>query len=255
MGGAEHTPATGVALYLPLPELPEGGEGLGEGEKFDRPLKTTHYSAPVTAFSRSLRKAEKHLIATDAGLAKVIARVGPAQLELSSDFDPFHALVRSICHQQLHGKAAETILGRVNTRFGDGQLADLKKIHRARLPTMRACGLSMAKALAIKDLAAKCLDGTVPSVGELHKMADDEIVERVTQVRGIGRWTVEMMLMFRMGRLDVFPVDDFGVRKGFTLLRGLGAPITPKQLMPQGELWKPYRSVASWYLWRVADGS
>ena len=208
----------------------------------------------TAAFSRTLRKAEKYLAGTDAALGRVIARVGPAELEPSPDFDPFHALVRSICHQQLHGKAAETILGRVNARFGDGQAADIKKLRRARLDTMRKCGLSEAKALAIKDLAAKCLDGTVPPVGELHAMGDDEIVERVTQVRGIGRWTVEMMLMFRMGRLDVFPVDDFGVRKGFSMLRKLPEQISAKQLMPHGEPWKPYRTVASWYLWRVADG-
>jgi DNA-3-methyladenine glycosylase II len=213
------------------------------------------YSAAVTgAFQRTLRKAEKHLAAADPGLAAVIARVGPAELEPSPDFDPFHALVRSICHQQLHGKAAETILGRVNARYGDGAAADMKKIHRARLATMRTCGLSEAKALAIKDLAAKCLDGTVPDAKTLHALGDDEIVERITEVRGIGRWTVEMMLMFRMGRLDVFPVDDFGVRKGFTMLRKLKEPITAKQLLPHGEAWRPYRTVASWYLWRVADG-
>ena len=167
-------------------------------------------------------------------LGKVIARVGQAELEPTPDFDPFHALVRSICHQQLHGKAAETILGRVNAKFGDGTLADLNKVRRARIETMRGCGLSLAKALAIKDLALKCADGTVPTAKELHTMTDDEIVERVSQVRGIGRWTVEMMLMFRMGRLDVFPVDDFGVRKGFTLLRKLKAPITPKALVAAG---------------------
>ena len=230
MGGAEHTPARVSAEH-----------------------RVRQYSGRVIAFRRSLRKAEKHLAATDAALARVIARVGPAQLELSPGFDPFHALVRSICHQQLHGKAAETILGRVNTRFGDGQGADLKTVHRARIDSLRKCGLSMAKALAVKDLAAKCLDGTVPPLETLEKMSDDEIVERVSQVRGIGRWTVEMMLMFRMGRLDVWPVDDFGVRKGFTLLRGLDAPITPKLLLPLGESWRPYRSVASWYLWRVAE--
>ena len=209
---------------------------------------------PDAAFRRLLKKAQKHLAATDPALAEVIARVGPAQLEPSPDFDPFHALVRSICHQQLHGKAAETILGRVNTRFGDGSAAELEKIHRARIDSMRSCGLSLAKALAIKDLAAKCLDGTVPKVTELNAMADDEIVERVTRVRGVGRWTVEMMLMFRMGRLDVFPVDDFGIRKGFTMLRELKEPITPKKLVPHGEPWRPFRTVASWYLWRVADG-
>jgi DNA-3-methyladenine glycosylase II len=209
---------------------------------------------PDAAFSRTLRRAEKHLAAADPALAKVIARVGPALIDPSPDFDPFHALVRSICHQQLHGKAAETILGRVNARFGDGQTAELAKIHRARLASMRACGLSAAKALAIKDLARKCLDGTVPKVSELNAMGDDEIVARVTGVRGIGRWTVEMMLMFRMGRLDVFPVDDFGIRKGFSLLRSLEEQITPKKLLPHGEAWRPYRTVASWYLWRVADG-
>jgi DNA-3-methyladenine glycosylase II len=211
------------------------------------------YSGAVSAFSRSLRKAERVLAENDAALARVIARVGPSKLELSEDFDPFHALVRSICHQQLHGKAAETILGRVNTRFGDGHLADLKRVHRARLDSLRKCGLSLAKALAVKDLAAKCLDGTVPTAKALNGMPDDEIVERITEVRGIGRWTVEMMLMFRLGRLDVWPVDDFGVRKGYTLLRRLEAPITPRRLLPLGEVWRPYRSVASWYLWRVAE--
>lgn len=206
------------------------------------------------AFRRKLRRAEKDLAAADPRLGKVIARVGPCELELADDFDPFHALTRSICHQQLHGKAAETILSRVVTRFGDGSSPDVKKLHRARVATMRTCGLSEAKALAIKDLAAKCLDGTVPGARELHALPDDEVVERVTQVRGIGRWTVEMMLMFRMGRLDVFPVDDFGVRKGFMMLEQSKEPRSAKALLPHGEAWRPWRSVASWYLWRVADG-
>ncbi len=206
------------------------------------------------AFRRSLRKAEKFLSSIDAPLGEVIARVGPCDIDPSPDFEPFHALVRSICHQQLHGKAAETIHQRVKDRFGDGDEPDVKRLHRARLPAMRACGLSASKSAAIKDLAAKCLDGTVPSLSELRTLEDDAIVERVTQVRGIGRWTVEMMLMFRLGRLDVLPIDDFGVRKGFTLLRQLKAPITPKALVPHADAWRPYRTVASWYLWRVADG-
>jgi DNA-3-methyladenine glycosylase II len=208
---------------------------------------------PAT-FQKRLRLAEKKLSSTDPALGRVIARVGKAELEPTPGFDPFNALVRSICHQQLHGRAAETIHGRVRTRFGDGEHADVKKLFRARMDSMRACGLSMAKALAIKDLAAKCLDGTVPDGATLHELDDDAIVERVTQVRGIGRWTVEMMLIFRMGRLDVLPIDDFGVRKGFTMLRKLKTPITPKELLPHGEAWRPFRSVASWYLWRVADG-
>lgn len=209
---------------------------------------------PDLPFQKKLRAAEKTLASSDKQLARVIARVGRCEISREEHFEPFNALVRSICHQQLHGKAAETILGRVVTKFGDGQHAELQRIHRARIPTMRSCGLSQAKALAIKDLAAKCLDGTVPSAKELHALPDDEVVERVTQVRGIGRWTVEMMLMFRMGRLDVFPIDDFGIRKGFSMLRGLKTQVTPKALLPLGDDWRPYRTVASWYLWRVADG-
>jgi DNA-3-methyladenine glycosylase II len=208
---------------------------------------------PVT-YRRALRKAERQLKAADPVLGAVIARVGPSKLAPAPGFDPFNALVSAICHQQLHGKAAQTILGRVLARFGDGQVADVARVRRARLDSLRACGLSTAKALAVKDLALKCLDDTVPPGEALHALPDDEVVERVTQVRGIGRWTVEMMLIFRMGRLDVWPVDDFGVRKGFTQLRRLEASITAKALVPHGEPWRPYRSVASWYLWRVADG-
>ena len=209
---------------------------------------------PDARLRRTLRRAQQHLAAVDPALGKVIARVGPPALEPEPHFDPFPALVRAICHQQLHGKAAESILARVNARYGDGAAADVERVRRARIDGLRSCGLSEAKALALKDLAAKCLDGTVPDAAALHALSDDEVVERVTQVRGIGRWTVEMMLMFRMGRLDVFPVDDFGIRKGFSLLRKRKAPITPKQLLPLGEAWRPYRTVASWYLWRVADG-
>ncbi|MGV3620360.1 MAG: DNA-3-methyladenine glycosylase family protein [Archangium sp.] len=209
---------------------------------------------PDIRFQRALRKAEKALSAADPALGEVIARVGPCQISPEPGFDPFNALVRSICHQQLHGKAAETIHGRVLAKFGDGKHADVNKLYRARMTSMRSCGLSESKSLAIKDLANKCLDGTVPGFDELMTLSDDDAVARIVKVRGIGRWTVEMMLMFRMGRMDVFPVDDFGVRKGFTMLRKLKEPITAKALMPHGEVWKPYRTVASWYLWRVADG-
>jgi len=259
MGGREHTPGRPATAHRLRGSARQSQVSLAGPHRYSATVIRSPVAPappPLTgsAFRRALQKAQAHLTAVDPALGRVIARVGSAELEPSPEFDPFHALVRSICHQQLHGKAAETILGRVNTKFGDGTLADLNKIRRARIETMRGCGLSLAKALAIKDLALKCADGTVPPAKELHTLADDEIVERVSQVRGIGRWTVEMMLMFRMGRLDVFPVDDFGVRKGFTLLRKLKEPITPKALLPLGEPWRPYRSVASWYLWRVADG-
>jgi 3-methyladenine DNA glycosylase/8-oxoguanine DNA glycosylase len=125
---------------------------------------------------------------------------------------------------------------------------------RARLTSMRACGLSNAKALAIRDLAKKALDGTVPGARALHGMDDEAIIERLTQVRGIGRWTVEMLLISRLGRLDVLPVDDYGVRKGFTRLYGLGELASKQALAAQAGAWRPWRSVASWYLWRALDG-
>lgn len=121
------------------------------------------------------------------------------------------------------------------------------------MPALRACGFSKNKSVAIKDLAAKTLDGTVPSSGELHALDEEAIIERLTQVRGVGRWTVEMMLIFQLGRLDVLPVDDFGVRKGFSKLYRKRELITPKALRELGERWQPYRSVASWYLWRALD--
>ena len=243
MSAGQHTPASPRAGVLPTP-VPKGG-----GTTLPRVPEPR-----LATFQKKLRSAEKKLASLDPALGKVIARVGPAELAPTPGFDPFNALVRSICHQQLHGRAAETIHGRVLAKFGDGTHGDVKKLFRARMDSMRSCGLSTAKALAIKDLAAKCLDGTVPDGATLHELSDDEIVERVTHVRGIGRWTVEMMLIFRMGRLDVWPVDDFGVRKGFTMLRQLKDPITAKALVPHGEAYRPFRSVASWYLWRVADG-
>jgi DNA-3-methyladenine glycosylase II len=200
-----------------------------------------------------LRAAEKHLIRVDPRLAAIIKRAGKCELTLVRDFEPFSALLRAICHQQLTGKAAETILGRVKDRIGKGDFPTPKQVKAARISSLRACGLSQAKSLALKDLADKVLDGTVPTAKELHTLDEETIVERLTQVRGIGRWTAEMLLMFSLGRMDVLPVGDFGVRKGFTLLHKKRAMVTEKELMSHGELWRPYRSIAAWYLWRVID--
>ena len=193
-----------------------------------------------------------HLRKVDPTLAALIDARAP-QIAVELEFDPFMALARSIAHQQLHGRAAETILGRFVDKVGKGTFPTAAQTKRARITTLRACGFSNAKSLALKDLAAKVLDGTVPDAATLHAMGDDEVVERLTQVRGIGRWTVEMMLMFRMGRLDVLPVDDFGVRKGFSTLHRKRVMVTPKQLKKYGERWRPYRTVASWYMWRVLE--
>ena len=190
----------------------------------------------------------------DPRLAEVIRAARRCDLTLKRDFEPFDALTSSICHQQLNGKAAMTILGRLKDRVGKGGWPTPRQVKAARLSSLRACGLSRAKSLALKDLAAKVLDGTVPDARALHRLEEEEIITRLTQVRGVGRWTVQMLLMFSLGRLDVLPADDFGVRKGFSRLHKKRVMVTAKQLSAHGEKWRPYRTVAAWYLWRVLDG-
>lgn len=208
--------------------------------------------------------------AADKQLARYIALCGPYALEPSKLSSPFAALARSIVYQQLHGKAAATILGRVVALFhmrppsGDSARRPQSRLLRpGDFPTpqqlldapedaLRGAGLSRNKLLALRDLAAKALDGTVPTLPRLRRMSDDEIVERLTAVRGIGRWTVEMMLMFRLGRPDVLPATDYGVRKGYMRVYGGEMP-APKDLLAAGEKWRPYRSVASWYFWRISE--
>ena len=208
---------------------------------------------PSASFASTLRDATRDLVRADPRFTDIVRRAGPCQLERQGDFKPFEALLTSITHQQLSGKAAETILGRVKARLNDGDFPTPQQVLKVRVPTLRTCGLSQSKALAVKDLAAKTLDGTVPTSKELHRLDDATIIERVTQVRGIGQWTVEMMLMFRLGRLDVMPVDDLGVRKGYTRLARRRELIAPKALLAESARWSPSRSVASWYLWRVLD--
>jgi 3-methyladenine DNA glycosylase/8-oxoguanine DNA glycosylase len=166
---------------------------------------------------------------------------------------PFDALAESIAYQQLSGKAAATIFGRVRALYPKRKWLDPEQLLATSDETLRAAGLSRAKTAALKDLAAKTIDGTVPSGRALIRMTDDEIITRLTTVRGIGRWTVEMLLLFDLGRLDVWPVDDYGVRKGFAKTFGRRKLPTPKQLMKFGEKWRPYRSVAAWYFWRALD--
>jgi DNA-3-methyladenine glycosylase II len=205
-------------------------------------------------------EALKHLRANDAKLGALIDRAGAFTLRLDPAPSPFASLVESILHQQLHGKAAATIHARVRAYYG-GEPAP-----QALLDTpdqlLRTAGVSTNKIRAFKDLAAKTLDGTVPTHAAIRKMSDAEIIERLTQVRGIGPWTVEMLLIFRLGRPDVLPVTDYGVRKGFALTflrlpktRPLAAEDLPQPevLLKRGERWAPYRSVASWYLWRACD--
>ena len=201
-----------------------------------------------------------HLRANDAKLATLIDRVGPFILHLDHSASPFDSLVESILYQQLHGKAAATIHARVRQYFGGDPTP------RLLLDTpddiLRGLGVSGNKTKALKDLAARTIDGTVPSHAAIVKMSDADIVERLTEVRGIGSWTVEMLLIFRLGRPDVLPVTDYGVRKGYALTfmrvprsRPIEAADLPKPdvVFRRGQRWAPFRSVAAWYLWRACD--
>ncbi len=185
-------------------------------------------------------------------MAELIARSRRYNITPAVSIRPFDALAESIAYQQLSGKAAATIFGRVRALYPKKKWLDPERLLATPDETLRAAGLSRAKTAALKDLAAKTIDGTVPSGRALIRMSDDEIIERLTAVRGIGRWTVEMLLLFDLGRPDVWPVDDYGVRKGFAKTFGRKLP-TPKQLMKFGEKWRPYRSVAAWYFWRALD--
>ena len=197
--------------------------------------------------------AHRHLSASDPRLAALIARSRRYEIKPAVLIRPFDALAESIAYQQLSGKAAATIFGRVRALYPEGKWLDPEKLLATPDEKLRAAGLSRAKTAALKDLAAKTIDGTVPSGRVLIRMSDDEIIARLTTVRGIGRWTVEMLLLFDLGRADVWPVDDYGVRKGFAKTFGKRKLPTPKQLIKLGEKWRPYRSVAAWYFWRALD--
>ena len=195
----------------------------------------------------------RHLAAADPRLGQLMLRAGAFTMRPEPTQSLFAALVEAIVYQQLTGKAAETILGRVVALYRPRRFPRPVDILETPLPRLRAAGLSAAKAAAVKDLAARTLDGTVPSMARVRRMPDEEIIERLTTVRGIGRWTVEMLLLFRLGRPDVLPLGDLGVRKGFARAfdrRGLADPLV---LSRRAERWRPYRSVASWYLWRALD--
>ncbi|PYL73500.1 MAG: DNA-3-methyladenine glycosylase 2 family protein [Verrucomicrobia bacterium] len=196
---------------------------------------------------------EQYLSATDPRVAALIARSLRYNIKPAPLIRPFDALAESIAYQQLSGKAAATIFGRVRALYPRRKYLDPEKILATPDESFRAAGLSRSKIAAVKDLAAKTIDGTVPSARAIARMSDEEIILRLTEVRGIGRWTVEMLLLFDLGRPDVWPVDDYGVRKGFAKIFGRRKLPTPKQLMKFGEKWRPYRSVAAWYFWRALD--
>jgi DNA-3-methyladenine glycosylase II len=193
----------------------------------------------------------RHL-ARDPVMRRLIKRHGPCGID-ARHWSPYEALTRAIAHQQLNGRAAQTILTRFMALFGDTRFptpAQVLAMHPARL---RGAGFSRAKVRAIKDIARHALAGTVPTRRAAASLADEAIIERLVAIRGVGRWTVEMLLIFTLGRPDILPVDDFGVRDGYRRAYGKRLRPTPKALRALGEQWKPYRSAAAWYLWRAAS--
>jgi 3-methyladenine DNA glycosylase/8-oxoguanine DNA glycosylase len=221
-----------------------------------RRKKTRKAKPPAAAVDNvfsaaSSAAAHRHLRASHPLMAELVDRARRFEVNAAGKIRPFEALAESIAYQQLSGKAAATIWGRVRALYG--RSFDPREVIETPDEKLRAAGLSRSKVAALKDLAAKTIDGTVPTGRALSRMGDDEIVERLTTVRGIGRWTVEMLLLFDLGRLDVWPVNDYGVQKGFAKTFKKRKLPTPKQLMKQGEKWRPYRSLAAWYFWRALD--
>ena len=199
-------------------------------------------------------EAHRHLAATDPRMAALIARSVRYSVKSGEPVRPFDALAESIAYQQLSGKAAATIWKRVRALFPNRKHLDPRQVLKTPDRKLRGAGLSRSKVAALKDLAAKTIDGTVPSARALAKMTDEEIIERLVTVRGIGRWTVEMLLLFDLGRPDVWPIHDYGVQKGFAKTFGRRKLPKPKQLLKLGEKFRPHRSVAAWYFWRALDG-
>jgi len=192
-----------------------------------------------------------HLRASDAVLARVIDETGPFRMRLRPTPSVFAALAQAIAYQQLNGKAAAAIFARVCALFPDGAPTP-EPMLRMTEEQLRGAGLSRTKLLSLRDLAQRAADGRLPTLAEIRDLPDEIIIERLSEVRGIGRWTADMLLMFRLGRPDVLPVDDYGVRKGFSIAYHCEMP-SPKELAAHGVRWKPYRTAASWYLWRVVE--
>ena len=198
-------------------------------------------------------EAIRELSRCDKVLARLISKVGPCTMEVKSRRTPFQALVRAVTYQQLNGTAAATIFGRVKALYPDKSFPAPADVLATPDEKLRGAGLSRAKTAAIKDIAAKTVSGVIPDSRTIKKMSEVEILERLTSVRGVGPWTVEMLLIFTLGRPDVLPVTDYGVRKGFALTYGWKELPRPKELLEFGERWRPHRSTAAWYFWRALE--
>ncbi len=231
-----------------------GGEAVHERllvlESMGQPRLYAKDGSPETA---RLDEALAHLRAADPRLGELIERVGPYRLTLRQGHSPYEALARSIVGQQITGRAAQAILARLATEFGTSGVPPAERIRRATDAKLRAAGLSGGKTRAFRDLAAHALAGDVPSWAVLRRWPDERILATLTEIHGIGRWTVEMVLLFRLGRADVLPLGDYGIRKGYGRTFARGRLPSLRELQRRGWRWRPFRSVASWYLWRALE--
>ena len=229
----------GIATKLRMLSIERGQAALFQGDG---------------AFGFDTAAALEHLRQSDPALARVIDAVGPFRMTLKKTPSVFAALAEAIVYQQLTGRAAATIYARVCALFPRGHEGlTAQRILRVSDARLRAAGLSASKVLSMRDLARKAANGEIPTLEQVGTLSDEQIIEALTQVRGIGRWTVEMLLMFRLGRPDVLPVDDYGIRKGYAMLTRKRTLPKAQDLEKHGERWRPYRSVASWDLWRVLE--
>jgi DNA-3-methyladenine glycosylase II len=210
-------------------------------------------TATSAVLSFDLAAATRHLAERDECLKHLIEEALPFQIDIADAQSPYEALLEAIAYQSISGKAAATIFGRIKALSGNGRAPTPQEMLKLRKPVLRKAGLSGPKIVAMKDLAQKTIDGVVPSLEQAQKLSDEELVERLVSVRGIGAWTVEMFLIFRLGRPDVLPIHDLGVKKGWSVTYGKKHMPKPKELLAFGERWRPYRTVASWYMWRAFE--
>jgi DNA-3-methyladenine glycosylase II len=210
-------------------------------------------NTPPNNLAFDLSEAIRHLSERDEILRALIAETAPFQIDVADAQSPYEVLMESIVYQSISGKAAATIFGRIKALGADGRSPSPEQMLKIPPKKLRKAGLSGAKVLAMKDLAKKSIEGIVPTHEEALQLSDDELVERLVSVRGIGAWTVEMFLIFRLGRPDVLPIHDLGVKKGWSVAHGKKYMPKPKELLEFGERWRPYRTVASWYMWRAFE--
>ena len=210
-------------------------------------------NTPPNNLAFELPEAIRHLSERDEILRPLISELAPFQIDVANAQSPYEVLLESIAYQSISGKAAATIFGRIKALGSDGRPPSPQQMLKIPPKKLRKAGLSGAKVLAMKDLARKALTGIVPTHEEALKLSDEELVERLVSVRGIGAWTVEMFLIFRLGRPDVLPIHDLGVKKGWSVAYGKKHMPKPKELLKFGERWRPYRTVASWYMWRAFE--